>query len=87
MLRRSSVIAGLALSTLISAGGPSGAQGTNGRHVADVHHVYTHEPQPGPHDYAQYYSPSYAPAHDPVSAVASLPGAAVCLAFSLIGAC
>jgi hypothetical protein len=45
-----------------------------------VHHVYAYEPAPGPY---YYYGPSYAPA----APITALPGAAVCLAFSLIGAC
>jgi hypothetical protein len=53
MLRRSLVIAGVALSTLIAVGDPSGAQSTNGRHVTVAHHVYTYKPQSGLHCYAQ----------------------------------
>jgi hypothetical protein len=85
MLRRSLIIAGLALSTLASASGPSNAQRANAPHSTVVHHVWTYDSPSSPHYYAQYYGPSYAP--DPVTAAASLPGAAVCLAFSLIGAC
>jgi hypothetical protein len=51
-----------------------------------VHDVYTYEPAPSPY-YSPHYVPAYAPAFAPVAPVAALPGAAVCLAFSLLGAC
>ena len=83
MLRHSLIAAAFVLATITSSAVPGSAATAN---VSDhphyrtvVHHVYTYEPAPSPY----YYGPSYAPA----APIAALPGAAVCLAFSLIGAC
>jgi hypothetical protein len=59
----------------------------NPYHRTVVHHVYTYEPAPNPYYYGPYYGPSYAPEYVPAAPITALPGAAVCLAFSLIGAC
>jgi hypothetical protein len=87
MLRRSLIAAAFALATVTSSAIPGNAETAAVRHRTVVHHVYTYEPAPNPHYYGRYYGPGYAPAYDPVAPVAALPGAAVCLAFSLIGAC
>ena len=86
MLRRSPIAAAFALATITSAV-PGNAETAAVHHRTVVHHVYTYEPAPNPHYYGRYYGPGYAPAYAPVAPVAALPGAAVCLAFSLIGAC
>ena len=57
------------------------------RHCTVVNHVCTDEPAPSPYYYGPYYGPGYAPAYTPATPITALPGAAVCLAFSLIGAC
>jgi hypothetical protein len=86
MLHRSLIAAGFALATVTSSAIPGNAETAAVHHRTVVHHVYTYEPAPGPY-YGPYYGPAYAPAYAPVAPVAALPGAAVCLAFSLIGAC
>jgi hypothetical protein len=58
---------------------PVSAEISTVHHRTVVQHVYTYEPAPAP-----YYRPGYAPPYAPVT---SVPAAAVCLAFSLIGAC
>jgi len=87
MLRHSLIAAGFALATLTSSA-VTGIAATanvdgNPHHRTVVHHLYTYEPAPSPYYYGAYYGPSYAPA----APITALPGAAVCLAFSLIGAC
>jgi hypothetical protein len=83
MLRHSLIAAAFALATITSLAVPGNAATANvsghPHYRTVVHHVYTYEPAPSPY----YYGPSYAPA----APIAALPGAAVCLAFSLIGAC
>ena len=86
MLRRSLIAAAFALATITSAV-PGNAETAAVHHRTVVHHVYTYEPGPTPYYYGPYYGPYYAPAYVPAAPVTSLPGAAVCLAFSLIGAC
>ncbi|HMD64800.1 MAG TPA: hypothetical protein VKF83_12635 [Stellaceae bacterium] len=85
MLRHSLIAAAFALATVTSSAVPGRAADAqvNPHHRTVVHHVYTYEPAPNPYYYGAYYGPSYAPA----APVTALPGAAVCLAFSLIGAC
>jgi hypothetical protein len=85
MLRQSLIAAAFALATVTSAASPGSAE-TTIHHRAVVHHVYTYEPAPSPY-YGPYYGPSYAPAYAPAPPITALPGAAVCLAFSLIGGC
>jgi hypothetical protein len=84
MLRNSLIAAAFAFATVASSAVPgnAGTADVNGHpyHRTVVHHVYAYEPAPGPY---YYYGPSYAPA----APITALPGAAVCLAFSLIGAC
>jgi hypothetical protein len=80
MLRQSLIAAAFVLATVTSSAG--NAETAPVHHRTVVHHVYTYEPAPTPY-YGLYYGPAYAP----VAPVAALPGAAVCLAFSLIGAC
>jgi hypothetical protein len=79
--------AAFALATITSSAVPGSAATANvsghPHYRTVVHHVYTYEPAPSPY----YYGPSYAPAYAPAAPIAALPGAAVCLAFSLIGAC
>jgi hypothetical protein len=86
MLRRSLIAAAFALATVTSSAIPGNAETAAVRHHTVVHHVYTYEPAPSP-DYGPHYGPAYAPAFAPGAPVAALPGAAVCLAFSLLGAC
>jgi hypothetical protein len=83
MLHRSLIAAAFALATVTSSAMPGNAETAAVRHRTVVHHGDTYEPAPNPHYYGPYYGPAYAP----VAPVAALPGAAVCLAFSLIGAC
>src|SRR5580693_10606390 len=87
MLRHSLIAAAFALATITSLAVPGSAATANvsghPHYRTVVHHVYTYEPAPSPY----YYGPSYAPAYAPAAPIAALPGAAVCLAFSLIGAC
>ena len=94
MLRHSLIAAAFALATVTSSAVPghSATANVNGNphHRTVVHHVYTYEPASGPYYYAPYnyyYGPSYVPAYAPAVPITALPGAAVCLAFSLIGAC
>jgi hypothetical protein len=82
MLRRSLIAAAFALATVTSSAIPGNAETAAVRHHTVVHHVYTYEPAPSP-----YYGPHYGPAYAPGAPVAALPEAAVCLAFSLLGAC
>ena len=83
MLRHSLIAAAFALATIASSAVPGSAATADvsghPHYRTVVHHIYTYEPAPSPY----YYGPSYAPA----APIAALPGAAVCLAFSLIGAC
>jgi hypothetical protein len=92
MLRHSLIATAFALATLTSwaVPGSSATANVNGNshHRTVVHQVYTYEPAPSPYYYAPYYyGPSYVPAYAPAAPITALPGAAVCLAFSLIGAC
>ena len=97
MLRHSLIAATFALATVTSSAVPGSAATANVDGHPDyrtaVHHVYSYEPalspyySPSPYYYGPYYGPSYAPAYAPAAAITALPGAAVCLAFSLIGAC
>jgi hypothetical protein len=85
MLHRSLIATAFALIAITTSSVPGNAENANIHHRTIVHHVYTYEP-PSPY-YGAYYGPAYAPAYAPPAPVATLPGAAVCLAFSLIGAC
>jgi hypothetical protein len=94
MFHRSLITAAFALAAFASSVSPGGAATSATHHRTIVHHAYTYEPAPGPYygpyygpSYGPYYGPSYPPAYAPVAPVTALPGAAVCLAFSLIGAC
>ena len=91
MLRHSLIVADFALATVTSSAVTSNAGSTNvngnPHHRTLVHHVYTYEPAPGPDYYGPYYGPGYVPVHAPVAPITALPGAAVCLAFSLVDAC
>jgi hypothetical protein len=89
MLRLSLTAAAFALATVTSSAVPCSAATVNGNshHRTVVRHVYTYEPAPSPYYYGPYYGPGYAPAYAPATPITALPGAAVCLAFSLIGAC
>jgi hypothetical protein len=91
MLRNSLIAAAFAFATVTSSAVPgnAGTADVNGHphHRTVVHHVYAYEPAPSPYYYDTYYGPSYAPAYAPAAPITALPGAAVCLAFSLIGAC
>ena len=95
MLRHSLIAAAFALATITSSAVPGSAATANvsghPHYRTVVHHIYTYEPAPSPYYYGPYYGPSYAsayaPAYAPEAPIAALPGAAVCLAFSLIGAC
>jgi len=87
VLRHSLIAAAFALATIASSAVPGSAATANVSghppYRTVVHHIYTYEPAPSPYYYGPYYGPSYAPA----APIAALPGATVCLAFSLIGAC
>ena len=94
MLRHSLIAAIFAFATVASSAVPGNATTANvngnPHHRTVVHHVYTYEPAPAPYYYGYYgpyYWPGYAPAYAPAAPIAALPGAAVCLAFSLIGGC
>jgi hypothetical protein len=94
MLRHSLIATAFALATITSAAVPGCAATANvnghPHHRTVVHHVYTYEPAPSPYYYGYYgpyYGSGYAPAYAPAAPITALPGAAVCLAFSLIGAC
>jgi hypothetical protein len=94
MLRHSLIATAFALATITSSAVPGSAATANvsghPHHRTVVHHVYTYEPAPSPYYYGYYgpyYGPGYAPAYAPAAPITALPGAAVCLAFSLIGAC
>ena len=88
MLRQSLIATAFALATATSSAIPAGAETSTHatHHRAVVHHVYTYEPVPSPY-YVPYYGLAYPAAYAPAAPVTSLPGAAVCLAFSLIGGC
>lgn len=87
MLRHSLIAAAFALATVTFSPvlGSAATANLNGHpyHRTVVHHVYSYEPAPSPYYYGPYYGPTYAA----VAPITALPGAAVCLAFSLIGAC
>jgi hypothetical protein len=91
MLRHSLIAAAFALATVTSSAVPGNAVASNvnghPHHRTIVHDVYAYEPAPSPYYYGPYYGPGYAPAYAPAAPITALPGAAVCLAFSLIGAC
>jgi hypothetical protein len=89
VLRHSLTAAALALATVTSLAVPGNAAtaNVNPYRRTVVHHVYTYEPAPNPYYYGPYYGPSYAPEYVPAAPITALPGAAVCFAFSLIGAC
>ena len=91
MLRHSLIVAAFALATVASSTVPGNAApanvNSNPHHRTVVHDVYTYEPAPSPYYYGPYYGLGYAPAYAPAAPITALPGAAVCLAFSLIGAC
>ena len=91
MLRHSLIAAAFALATVTSSAVPGSAATANVNRHPDhrtvVHHVYSYEPAPSPYYYGPYYGPSYVPAYAPAAPITALPDAAVCLAFSLIGAC
>ena len=91
MLCNSLIAAAFALATVTSSAVPGSAATANvngyPHHRTIVHHVYTYQPAPSPYYYDAFYGPSYAPAYAPAAPISALPGAAVCLAFSLIGAC
>ena len=96
MLRHSLIAAAFVLATITSSAVPGSAATANvsGRphYRTVVHHIYTYEPAPSPYYYGPYYGPNYygpyyGPSYAPAAPIAALPGAAVCLAFSLIGAC
>jgi hypothetical protein len=87
MLRHSRIAAAFVVGTLPSSAAPSGAAtptrqqqpcATTRSSTASTHMKRR---------FAYHYSPYYAPAYPPAAPVAALPGAAVCFAFSLIGAC
>ncbi len=92
MLRHSLMAAAFALATLTSSAVPGSAAtahvGGHPHYRPVVHHVYTYQPAPNPYySSPYYYGPYYGPSYAPAAPIAALPGAAVCLAFSLIGAC
>jgi hypothetical protein len=90
MLRQSLIAASVAVATITAAASIGLAQTQTGAHQrAIVHHAYTYEPAPNPY-YYPYYTTYYGPYYygpSPVAPVANAAGAAVCAAFSLIGAC
>ncbi len=89
MLRQSLIAAAVAVATMTSAAGAGFAQTGTSRPRTIVHHVYTSEPAPYPY-YYPYQAPYYGPYYygpSPVVPAANAAGAAVCFAFSLIGAC
>jgi hypothetical protein len=86
MFRRSLIAAAFALAAVTSSALPVSAKATTVHHRTVVHHVDTYEPAPNTY-YRPYYGPGYASPYAPAAPVTSLPGAAVCLAFSLIGVC
>jgi hypothetical protein len=90
-LRHSLIAAAFALAAVTSSAVAGNAAPTNvngnPHHRTVVHDVYTDEPAPSPCYYSPYYGPGYVPAYAPAAPITALPGAAVCLAFSLIGAC
>ena len=56
------------------------------QHRTIAHRVYTYDPVPNA-SYSPNYGPTYPTAYVTATLVTSLPGAAVCLAFSLMGGC
>jgi hypothetical protein len=87
MLRQSLIAAAVAVAT-ITAGAAVSSADTGSHQRTVVHHVYTYEPAPYP--YYPYNAPYYGPYYygpSPAAPVANAAGAAVCLAFSLVGAC
>ncbi len=91
MLRPSIIAAAFAFATVTSSAVPGNAAtanvNSNPHHRTVVHHIYTYAPAPSPYYYGPYYGPGYVPAYAPAAPITALPRAAVCLAFSLIGAC
>jgi hypothetical protein len=91
MLRQSLIAAAVVVTTITMAAGIASAQTQTGTHPRSVvHHAYSYEPAPNPYYYGPYYYGSYGPYYygpNPVAPVANAAGAAVCAAFSLIGAC
>src|SRR6266446_4389304 len=86
MHRQSLIAAAFVLAAVTLWAIPASAAPASTHHRTVVHHVYMYEPAPSPY-YGPYYGPSYPPTYAPLAPVISLPGAAVCLAFSLIGGC
>ena len=90
MLRHSLIAAAFALATVTSSAVPGNAAREHQQLPAPPHgraprlHL---QPAPSPYYYGPYYGPGYVPAYAPAAPITALPGAAVCLAFSLIGAC
>jgi hypothetical protein len=92
MLRQSLIVAAFALTTIASSAVQGSAAPANvsgpPHHRTVVHHVYTYEPATNLYySSSYYYGPYYGPSYAPAAPIAALPGAAVCLAFSLIGGC
>ena len=98
MLRQSLIAAAVAVTTITSAASIASAQTQAGTHPRSVvHHAYAYEPAPNPYYYpynTTYYGPYYYGPYgqyyygpSPAAPVANAAGAAVCAAFSLIGAC
>ena len=83
MLRQSLIAAAVAV-TVIASGATVSSAETGSHQRTVVHHAYTYEPAPYP--YYPYYGPYYY-GPSPAAPVANAAGAAVCLAFSLVGAC
>ena len=87
MLRQSLIAAAVAV-TVIASGATVSSAETGSHQRTVVHHAYTYEPAPYP--YYPYNAPYYGPYYygpSPVAPAANAAGAAVCLAFSLVGAC
>jgi hypothetical protein len=87
MLRQSLIAAAVAVTVVAGAADSSAQASAHQRTVA--HHAYTYEPAPYP-NYYPYNAPYYGPYYygpSPAAPVANTAGAAVCLAFSLVGAC
>ena len=84
MLRQSLIAAACALvsaASTLPAGEPSTTQ-----HRTIAHRVYTYDPVPNA-SYSPNYGPTYPTAYVTAALVTSLPGPAVCLAFSLMEGC
>jgi hypothetical protein len=90
LLRHSLIAAAFALATITSSGltgnAPPANVSDNPRYRTVVHHVYTCELAPSPDYHAPHYAPGCVPAYALAASITALPDAAVCLAFSLIGA-